>query len=190
VHRIANGSVSCQSYDDLANWVSAGYRPKLVLEAFDDLVGAWVNAFPSQQLALIQVPGGFPAIDDSGNITDPSGSDQNFPATLYEHAGALLGQRLILENAGLSAVWVWDVVASRADTYATGYQMLWNVVGDASCKMNGSQAPCDPHSVMSSAVDLGIMAKMRFVEIYPVDVGDPDLSDIYARAHKALAQGQ
>lgn len=80
----------------------------------------------------------------------------------------------------------WQIIKDHA--LAVAGQMLWFVSGDATCRMNGRQTPCDPATVLTTAITTGVHYGMSYEEIYTADVLNPALASIIHHANELLTQ--
>lgn len=170
---------------DNANWVAAGYTPQKVESAWLTIADAFAQAFPRQQVSLITVPSSFPPIDATGKITTKSGDDVLARALIADGISRY-GRHFTVENHGLSTFWVAGTVQTAAAQVNTGYQTLWNVTNDTTYRMTQGQTPYNPSDVLLNAVNKGIAANARFIEIYQADVINSSLSSVLAYAHNNL----
>jgi hypothetical protein len=60
----------------------------------------------------------------------------------------------------------------------TGAQMVWSATNDPDCRMNGKVTPCDPYTSLEGAIQAAIDYNLSFLEIYAVDIMNPDLQPI------------
>ncbi len=60
----------------------------------------------------------------------------------------------------------------------TGAQMVWSATNDPDCRMNGRIKPCDPYTSLDRAIDAAIIYNLSFLEIYAVDIMNPDLQGV------------
>jgi PKD repeat protein len=74
-----------------------------------------------------------------------------------------------------------------ANQVTTGYQMLWRVTNESTGRMNNYVTPFDPSAVLQAAVDKGLAANARFLEIYQLDILNADLQGVLANAQSRTA---
>jgi hypothetical protein len=91
-----------------------------------------------------------------------------------------------VQNNGLSAVRSWPELSGLSHRTIVGWQMAWSATDNATCKMNGGVAPCNPHDVLQAAIARGVESGAVFLEIYTLDILNPNLQDIIASAHSRL----
>jgi hypothetical protein len=169
---------------DTAHWQSVGYTSTRVSDAFEEIEDTFAQAFPSQQLAIIIVPNGLPDIDSSGNVV--SGAGEALVRGLINQGIARYGApQFVVQNSGLSDFYVSSEVTSVVGQVDTGYEMLWLVTGDAQYRMNNG-VPIDWFTELQAAVDNGVAAGARYLDIYRQDIANPDLQAVIASAHERL----
>jgi hypothetical protein len=174
---------------DVKNWQAVGYTPAKVQAAWQSIADTWSQAFPTQQLALVMVPGGFPPIDNNGNYYNPgpSGQDQTLTPALMNYGIATYSARFIIQNDGVSDNWISSQVGAVASQVTTGYQTLWSVTGDPTYQMNSGVAIALT-TELQRAVDKAAKADAQFLEIYLVDVQNSNLQGVLANAHAEIGQ--
>jgi len=77
----------------------------------------------------------------------------------------------------------WQVLFDQCPNVAG--QMLWNVSGDDTYRMNGG-VPGNPQTILLNAVTIGAHYGMQYQEIYVVDLEDPTLSSVIDAANTLL----
>jgi len=161
-------------------WKAAGYRPSKVSAAWNGFSSAFAGAFPNQQLVVPTGPWGFPPVDNNGNVVAGSGGDQVLPITLLQAASAAAAGRFAVENDGLGANWSWALPAALSQHTPLGYQTVSAATGDPTCRMNHFVTPCNPVTMLQSAIDRANTAGAEFLELYPQDVLNPALAQVVA----------
>jgi hypothetical protein len=174
---------SCQTNNDVQQWMSIGYTSALVKNAWSQIASAFSSSFPKAKIAPMVHPGGFPPINDSGQ---PDSNGAQFQDEIIPVGIAQFGQQFALQNNGLSKGFADPSIVAVAATTTTGYQMLFDVTNDNTCRMNHGNSPCDPRMDLQGAINNGIQSGGTWVEIYQVDILNPSLSDIIAAAHSQL----
>lgn len=180
----------CPNSDQISNWQKSGYTRTRLVQTWQAMANLWMGAFPHKALILELVPGGMPAIDDTGEIPPRANPNGDVIATqrIIALAAHTIGpQQLVVQNDGLSAFWNWEMIPELAQRgAAVGYQMLWAATGDRQCRMNRNQCPDDPQAVLAAAVNRGVETDARYLEIYPIDIRNPALQGVIADAHRRL----
>jgi PKD repeat protein len=129
----------------------------------------------------------FPPIDGNGNVfSTPQGADTQIVSDLINVGMARYGTQFVAQNNGLSDFCVMPQVAGVADQVTTGYQMLWWVTGDTSYRMNQG-TPIAITTELQNAVNAGVAAHARYLELMPVDLTNATLQGVVAAAHAAIA---
>jgi PKD repeat protein len=184
---VTQGTQQWTTTNDVANWQAAGYTRTKVENAWQTIADAWAQAFPQQQVIAILCANEFPPIDNNGNIfVNPQGADNQIVTDLINLGMARYGTQFCLQNNALSDTYIMTQLTSVADQVTTGYQMLWWVTGDTSYKMNNG-TPIDNATALQNAVNSGVSAHARYLEIYPADLANPALQGVLANSHAALA---
>jgi hypothetical protein len=174
----------CQTNNDIQEWMSIGYTSALVKNAWVQIADAFSSGFPKVKIAPMVHPGGFPPINDAGQ-TDPNGAqlqDSFIPMGIAKY-----GQQFAVQNNGLSQGFADPSEVAVSGSTTTGYQMLYDVTNDGTCRMNHSSTPCDPRTDLQGAINNGIQSGGTYLEIYEVDILNSSLADIIASAHTQLA---
>jgi hypothetical protein len=166
------------THADTLRWQSIGYTRVEVESAWKSIATTWAQAFPQQQLGLIMVPGGFPTIDNYGNtFSNAQGTDLQVTNDLIQYGISTYGSQFLVQNNGLSDLWISPQVTAVANQVTTGYEMFWWVTGDSGYKMNGG-TPTGIVSELQHAVNPGLTGGAKFLEFYTVDIENPNLQKI------------
>ncbi len=161
----------CRAMNDVQNWLNAGYTRVKVENAWLSIASDFDHAFPNRSFAAMMVPGGFPPIDDGGNLIPGAACD--YLATDYMLNNGLTGYApgvFIGQNNGLSNTWIWLVLVNDAPRVKTGFQMT-GLLG----------------SKLVQAINLALQGSADYLEIYLGDLSDPSLQSAIKRAHTALS---
>jgi len=183
---ISRVGAACTSSDDVGRWQAVGYSRNRVEQAWKHIANNFAGSFPDTKLGLMIGPVGFPPIDDNGNIIANRGADREVALNLIAEGIKSYGQRFVVQNNGLSAVRSWPELSGLSHRTTVGWQMAWSATDNATCKMNGGVAPCNPHDVLQAAIARGVESGAVFLEIYTLDILNPNLQDIIASAHSRL----
>ena len=160
----------CVSYNDTENWLAIGYTRLRVEDAWLDIAAAFNTAFPGREFAGMFAFGGFPPIDDNGNLIPGSIVDHQLSLDLINQGETLYGRgRFAAQSDGLSATYIYAGVSDAAASVDTGYQMV-GVMG----------------SKLQAAVAEAVTSGAKFLEIYQRDLTNPRLQSTIAYAHSSL----
>ena len=154
--------------DNVAEWFSLGYSSAIMLDTWQQFVDTAMAGFPNAFITL--------AINGNGH-TDGLNLDQD---TNYLARNAILYAnlnypgRLIVQKNGFSATTVPAELCDGNfqllyDAYPnSGGQMLFNVIGDTTYRMNGG-VPGDPATILHNAVNIALGYHVKYLEIYQLD---------------------
>jgi hypothetical protein len=162
----------------LAQWRSLGYTPQKFIDAWTQTLAAYVQAFPTTQIALTLFPG-LP-------IPNRSASDQTRQSVFALALGQYAGQ-VTIEANGLSArkqarpPLGEQLIAQSAGKTTVGFEMGTSAT-DKPARM-GSE---DPVVALRDSIDLGLKAGANYLEIYEKDVDNPGMQDTLGSAHAKL----
>ena len=170
------------SPEDIAHWEAAGYTTELMVNAGETLIDATMAAFPNQNVTM---PIG-------RNTTGLDPSVDYLSETVVDYAATTYG-RFITTRFSLSATTADPAVDTSLDNWGVVFnqcpnvagQMLWNVSGDNTYRMNGG-VPGDPATILLNAVTIGAHYGMQYQEIYLVDLEDSTLSSVIDTAKTLL----
>ena len=185
---LSNGTISCTASPDVANWQAAGYTRTRAETAFATIASMWAAAFPHQYVDVHIYPNSMPPIDQYGAVIPGATGDPQFPGDIVNASIATFGRHFGLQNCGLAANSAWSFIGSYASQIATGFQMLWYITGDTSCRDNGGVSPCDPATVLTQSVNGALAQHAQWIELFQVDVLNPALAAEIHQAHLALPQ--
>ena len=158
---IPDGTGSCVSDDDVTDWQAVGYTRTLVESAWEQFAAAYQAAFPNKPLISAMQIGGFPPLDQNGNIITNATDGQDTQATLDIVASAVAtqGNQFVLDNDGLLDGFIWPTETSYSNQIQTGYQTI-SALGN----------------LLPGAMKLALAANVHYLELYPSDVLTPSLS--------------
>ena len=154
---------------DIANWIEAGYTSELMVNAGEMIVDATMAAFPNQNVVLA-IGLGAPGLDPSVTY---------LAETVVDYATTTYG-RFITAKDALSAVtpdpatvaFDWLVLFDQCPNVAA--QMLWNVSGDTTYRMNGGVPDTNYWDILQNAIVIGTYYGTQYQEIYEADLMDPN----------------
>ena len=170
------------SPEDIANWEAAGYTTELMVNAGETLIDATMAAFPNQNVVM---PIG-------RNTTGLDPTVDYLSETVVDYATTTYG-RFITTRFSLSATTADPAVDTSLDNWGVVFdqcpnvagQMLWNVSGDNTYRMNGG-VPGNPATILLNAITIGAHYGMQYQEIYLVDLEDSTLSSVITTAKTLL----
>jgi PKD repeat protein len=176
---------------DVTNWQAIGYTRTKLETAWESIADTWAHAFAGKQISLAIVPNGFPTIDGNGNVfhTTTGGDNQTVTDLINLGVNRYAGQ-FVVQNNGLSDTWSSATLVGLANEVSTGFQMLCQVTGDGSYRVNGGKA-IKPVTALQNALDKGLAAHAHFLEIYQDDANNAafqGVQGVLAEAQAALAQ--
>lgn len=167
---ISGGGQSCTGYNYPALWQAAGYTRTRLENTLFTLQGYYVNAFPRTQLLAGLTPGGFPPIDENGNLIAGQTSDTQVPADLVANGSLTLGPQFSAGDGGLGTNgWTWSMLTQYASTVNTGYQTV-NALG----------------TNLPTAITLALTAGSRWLQLYQSDITLSSNQAAIASAAQAL----
>jgi hypothetical protein len=135
-------------------WQAAGYTRTKVEDALFAMEGYYQSAFPNTQLVAGLNPGGFPPIDENGNLLPRQAVDFQVPKDLMSIGASTLGERFAAGNGALSTNGLtWPLLTEYATTVDTGYQTLTPL---------GARLP----KAIKAARSVG----SRWLQLYPNDI--------------------
>ena len=151
---IAGGGKTCTGYNYPALWQAAGYTRTRVENALATMQSYYQSAFPNTQLLAGLNPGGFPPIDQNGNLIAKTTSDFQVPNDLMASGAVTLGAQFSAGDGGLSSTgWTWSMLTNYASTLDTGYQTSTAL---------GAGLP--------TAINSAIASGSRWLQLYPADI--------------------
>jgi len=143
---------------DTALWASLGYTKDLIVDRWKQTIDAYNSVLPFHPLALAVVN---PHLDDGAK------------EEIADYAFLELGQRFHCQGNYLAVTTnpsfePYQLVSSFSPHTTTGFQMLWSASNDPLNRMSGD---------LKGAIDVGLVAGVKYFEIYYKDIIDPDLLD-------------
>ncbi len=89
--------LACVS-DSIAIWQQAGYRPSLLLQAWNSLLGSFGKSFPDKPFSVSIIPGDpFPAIGEDGSVLTGAAAAADRNLSLISSASQKLPGRLVVQ---------------------------------------------------------------------------------------------
>jgi hypothetical protein len=157
--------------DLVDEWLSLGYTSQKMLDAGQQVIDATMEAFPNQYVALAIAGNGH--VGATGNL-DPT-ADYVARTTVTWAWDAWPG-KLVTQINSLSTIippapgdkfssWavLWDMIPQ------VGTQMVFQCVNDPDYRVNGG-VPIAPALALTRAVNAGLSYRLRYIEIYQIDV--------------------
>jgi Beta-galactosidase len=170
------------SPEDIAHWLAAGYTTELMVNAGETIIDATMAAFPNQNVNM-----------SIGRVTGNLDPTPDYLAeTVVNYATTTYG-RFITQKDSLSvntpdpaidtSLMNWQVLLDQSPNVAG--QMLWNVSGDNTYRMNGG-VPGNPQAILLRAITIGAHYGMQYQEIYKADLENPAMSSVIDAANTLL----
>lgn len=169
--------------DLVAEWFSLGYTTEKMLDAGRQIIDATMAAFPKQYLAL--------AIGNNGHVGATGNLDpqaDTVARTTVEWAWGAWPGRLVTQLNSVSTIippapgydfsaWavLWDMLPQ------VGGQMIFRALNDPDHQVNGG-IPAPPGLALTNAVTAAMAYRMRYIEIYQIDVVGLPLVIAWAQA--------
>lgn len=173
---------------DNEHWQAIGYTRPLLRRTWCRIADLWAGAFGGKCISYQHVAHAWPPIDDKGQIVPGLKDDWHLNEQLIGDGIRRYKDQFMAENHGLSSVWASEQIVKVSTRTRTGHQMNWNTVDDKEGKMTGgAPSPYDRAAVMKAAIDRGLAAGAKWLEVYQVDVNTLDLQPIFEDAAKRLA---
>jgi hypothetical protein len=159
---------------DISNWHAVGYTSAQMVTACEQTIDATIAAFPTQYVTL--------AIGQDGTLDSPQSSTY-VADSVTAYAISKYPSHVIIQKNGLSATtpdpnttrlsgsWL-GLYDARPDIAA---QNLWFVTNDLTCRMNAGVKPCQPTTMLDSALSIGRHYGIGYAEIYDRDILNPAL---------------
>jgi hypothetical protein len=152
--KISSGGKSCTGYNYPALWQAAGYTRIVMEDTLFTMENYFQAAFPNAQLLAGLNPGGFPPIDQNGNLIAKQRADFALPHDLMAHGAVTLGEQFSAGDGGLSATsGTWSLLTGYASTFDTGYQTA-TALGTA----------------LPTVMDTAVAAGARWLQLYSNDI--------------------
>ena len=166
--------------EDIANWLLAGYTSELMVNTGETIIDATMAAFPNQNVVM-PIGLGAPGLDPTVSYLADAVVD--YATTTYG--------RFITSKYSLCAtspdpstvVFDWLVLFNQCPNVAA--QMLWNVTGDDTYRMNGG-VPDDPADILLNAILIGTLYGTQYQEIYESDLMNPGMNLVINTAYTLL----
>lgn len=153
--------------DAIATWQKAGYRPSLLLQGWNAILGSFIKSFPDKPFAVsIIVSGAFPAIAEDGSVNKGPAGDQTQP--LIVSASQKLPGRLVVQFDFLmpgeaASTYVTDAAKNLGTMAAYQTNEYLGGQGAACSEPVTNPTPCTD-STFLTLLDTGI---------YPLGQSDP-----------------
>lgn len=158
------------SSDAYAIWKQAGYKPKLVKEAWTTLTNCFSENFPDKYLSLAFIfKKGFPYIDDNGNEMAAK-PENDIAGWFIEDGFKRFGKRFVVQYNALDVSTGNHAVVQRSAQKGnvTGYQLLQQTLAKPEC-LDNPKIKCD-EAMFKKVLENGMKDGVSFIEIFPLDV--------------------
>jgi uncharacterized protein (TIGR03437 family) len=156
--------------DAIATWQQAGYKPSLLLQGWNAIIGSFQNSFPDKPFAVSIIPSNaFPAIAEDGSVIMGTRPDSNTP--LLQSANRAFPGRLVIQFDFLMTGEVASsVVIQYAQTLGTPLAFQTNEY------LGGRGAACsEPVSNPTQCTDATFLSMLQ-TGIYPLGQTNPQRS--------------
>ncbi|HXA17617.1 MAG TPA: beta-galactosidase [Thermoanaerobaculia bacterium] len=160
--------LACVS-DAVSTWQQAGFRPSLLLQAWDQITNSFLKSFPDKSFSVAIIPqNAFPAIGEDGSVIKGTPPDQNQP--LLSLASHKLPARLIVQfNFLMPGEAASTTVTQAAQTLGTMAAFQTNNYFGST----GQGAACsEPVTNPTPCTDLTFLALLQ-TGIYPLGQSNP-----------------
>lgn len=175
----------CNEPDTAMAWAQAGYRPALVLQAFDTIARQTARLFPNLTYAMAIIhKDAFPPIRQDGEVDEPAVRTPPVPdpmtLRLMNTAAQALGSHLLIQwnalaqfrNAQGRDVLPEEVLQAHRDATQIGWQLndFMGPLGGSGCIYIPFQiAPCRTERDFQAILENGMRTGARYFEIQPPD---------------------
>ena len=163
---------------DLKNWKEQGYRPSKVVDAYREIAADFATAFPDKALGLaVMESGGFPLIDEAGEIKKPPYNSANDAVTheLIVASTIAYRDRLIVQANDLRATLPEALVAQAGKVgvpigfQTNGWLFAKNQHGVGCGSDDLETAKECTEEDFAKVLERGIALGARALEVYPYD---------------------
>jgi hypothetical protein len=163
----------CTSYDDVQNWINLGYTRVKVETAWNTIASDFYASFSNPELVAELVSGGFPPLDNNGNLFGSQTVDHDVSTYILDsgEGSNSLPQFGAMEDA-LTSTNNWPTLYDEANRYDIGEQTYFAL---------GSPA-------LSTALTNALNAGDKFVELYLSDLNNPANATAIHNAAVALSE--
>ena len=151
--------------------VRALYDRKAYLEAWRQMIDVYQEAFPDKPKFL--APG---VVLDDAYFADEvmAYAKERFGDGLWAFNAQL---RAVVPNRFPAMIHIYDLLARHGKDGHLGFQMIWSASQDRQNQLNGS---------LRDALQNGISLGAKYIEVYEVDIKNPDLQADLADAARKL----
>ncbi|GAB6141097.1 hypothetical protein JCM14076_18260 [Methylosoma difficile] len=177
---------------DVSNLLSLGYSSEKVIDICKQIIDVTMTAFPNQVVRM--------AVGTIVRPMDTARADIDYvQKQIIAYANATYPGRFYAQRHSLNALSPDPLTAAAGDNMGgwrvlydsrpnIAAQMLWRVSNDTSCRMNKGISPCDPKTMLASAVNIAVDYGMQYLEIYQEDIRQPELAGVVADAARRLGK--
>ncbi len=164
---ITTGDWNLKSDEDWDKYIGTEdeYSDEKVITVVEQVIDWFATSFPSKSLSIAISPSDDTPIKDIAEY-----GFTNYYNQFNIQINSLNAKIPPYDEPGLE-------LFKRFAPY-TGAQMIWSATNDPYCRLNGGITPCDPYTSLSGAINKAIEYNISFLEIYPVDILNPDLQNI------------
>ncbi len=153
--------------DAVATWLTAGYRPSLMLKGWDGTTSAFKNSFPDKSfsVAIIASTNPFPPIAEDGSVITGAIPNQNLP--LLTLASLKFPGHLVIQNNSL-----YPGVPAETETVQAAESLKTMIAFQTNEEITGLGAACGGTGDTTHCTDSTYLAELE-TGIYPKGTGDP-----------------
>lgn len=160
--------LACVS-DAPAIWQQAGYRPSLLLGAWDQITGSFQKSFPDKAFSVAIIPtNAFPPINENGTIVKANPPDQNTPL-LTQSSQKFPGHLVVQFDFLMPGEAASPAVVQAAQTLGTLAAFQTNEYLGST----GQGAACSEPVTNPTPCTLSTYLALLQTGIYPLGPGDP-----------------
>lgn len=180
IETAATTGLACVT-DAITTWEKAGYKPSLLLKAWNSLLASFNRSFPDKPFAVSIIPlGSFPNITENGTFSPGPSPDLNYP--LLQSAAQLLPGRFVVQFDSLSP---GQPAASQVVNAALN---LGTMAAFQTNEFNQGQGAGCGGSILTPVPCTGdLFLTMLDAGIYPLGPGNPLMSQYIEVFHANVA---
>jgi Beta-galactosidase len=162
----ASTGLACVS-NSIATWQQAGYRPSLLLQAWNTILASFTKSFPDKSFAVSIIPSdAFPGIAEDGSVITGHIGDENEP--LLMSGSQQLGNRLVVQfDFLMPGEAASTVVTNAVENYGTLAAFQTNEY------LGGQGAACSEPVTSPTPCNAATYLTLLQTGIYPLGQANP-----------------